>query len=46
MGSWDVSGKTVQFKNRAGDVIGRVYRSADNRYDGTLNSGTPVSLSR
>jgi hypothetical protein len=46
MGSWDVSGKMVQFKNRAGDVIGRVYRSADNRYDGTLNSGTPVSLSR
>jgi hypothetical protein len=46
MGSWDVSGKMVQFKNRAGDVIGRVYKSADNRFDGTLNSGQPVSLSR
>jgi hypothetical protein len=46
MGSWEVSGKMVQFKNRAGDVIGRVYKSADNRFDGTLNSGQPVSLSR
>jgi hypothetical protein len=46
MGSWEVSGKMVQFKNRAGDVIGRVYKSAENRYDGTMNSGQPVSLSR
>ncbi|TNM60819.1 protease inhibitor Inh/omp19 family protein [Aliirhizobium smilacinae] len=46
MGSWEVSGKMVQFKNRAGDVIGRVYKSADNRFDGTTNSGQPVSLSR
>jgi hypothetical protein len=46
MGSWEVSGKMVQFKNRAGDVIGSVYKSADNRFDGTTNSGQPVSLSR
>jgi hypothetical protein len=46
MGSWEVSGKMVQFKNRAGDVIGRVYKSADNRFDGTTNSGQPVNLSR
>ncbi|AYD02809.1 protease inhibitor Inh/omp19 family protein [Neorhizobium sp. NCHU2750] len=46
MGSWEVSGKMVQFKSRAGDVIGRVYKSADNRFDGTMNSGQPVSLSR
>ncbi|WJH41327.1 protease inhibitor Inh/omp19 family protein [Aliirhizobium terrae] len=46
MGSWEVSGKMVQFKNRAGDVIGRVYKSADNKFDGTTNSGQPVSLSR
>jgi hypothetical protein len=46
MGSWEVSGKMVQFKNRSGDVIGRVYKSADNKFDGTLNSGQPVSLSR
>lgn len=46
MGSWEVSGKMVQFKDRAGNVIGRVYKSADNRFDGTTNSGQPVSLSR
>lgn len=46
MGSWEVSGKMVQFKNRSGDVIGRVYKSSDSRYDGTLNSGQQVSLSR
>ena len=46
MGSWEVSGKMVQFKDRTGNVIGRVYKSADNRYDGTTNSGQPVSLSR
>ncbi|WP_117195151.1 protease inhibitor Inh/omp19 family protein [Rhizobium terrae] len=46
MGSWEVSGKMVQFKNRAGDVIGRVYKSAENKFDGTMNSGQPVSLSR
>lgn len=46
MGSWEVSGKMVQFKDRTGNVIGRVYKSADNRFDGTTNSGQPVSLSR
>ncbi|SFB25133.1 Protease inhibitor Inh [Rhizobium sp. NFR07] len=46
MGSWEVSGKMVQFKNRNGDVIGRVYKSADNRFDGTTNSGQPLNLSR
>ncbi len=46
MGSWEVSGKMVQFKNRSGDILGRVYKTAENRYDGTLNSGASVSLSR
>ena len=46
MGSWEVSGKMVQFKDRSGNVIGRVYKSADNRFDGTTNTGQPVSLSR
>ena len=46
MGSWEVSGKNVLFKNRSGDVIARAYKSADNRFDGTTNSGQPISLSR
>ncbi len=46
MGSWDVSGKMVQFKDRSGNTIGRVYKTAENRFDGTTNSGQPVNLSR
>lgn len=46
MGSWEVSGKMVQFKNRSGDTIGRVYKTSDARYDGTTNNGQPLSLSR
>jgi hypothetical protein len=46
MGSWEVSGKQVLLKNRAGDVIGRVYKSAEKRFDGSTNSGQPISLSR
>lgn len=46
MGSWEVSGKQVLLKDRNGNVIGRVYKSGDARFDGTTNSGQPVSLSR
>jgi hypothetical protein len=46
MGSWEVSGKMVLFKDRAGNTLGRVYKSGDTRYDGTTNSGQPISLSR
>jgi hypothetical protein len=46
MGSWEVSAKTVVFKNRSGDTIGRVYKTGTTRYDGTTNSGQPLSLSR
>ncbi len=46
MGSWEVSGKMVLFKDRSGNTIGRVYKSADARFDGTTNSGQPLSLSR
>ncbi|MDI7862465.1 protease inhibitor Inh/omp19 family protein [Rhizobiaceae bacterium n13] len=46
MGSWEVSGKQVLLKDRDGNVIGRVYKSADARFDGSTNSGQPISLSR
>jgi hypothetical protein len=46
MGSWDVTGKSVQFKDRDGNLLGSVYKSADNRFDGTLSSGQQLSLSR
>jgi hypothetical protein len=46
MGSWEVSGKMVLFKDRTGNTVGRVYKSGGTRYDGTTNSGQPISLSR
>ena len=46
MGSWEVAGKQVVLKDRNGNAIARLYKSADARFDGTTNSGQPVSLSR
>ncbi|PZU80211.1 MAG: hypothetical protein DI528_22685 [Shinella sp.] len=46
MGSWEVSGKQVVLKDRNGNAIGRVYKSADARFDGSTSSGQPISLSR
>ncbi len=46
MGSWEVAGKQVVLKDRNGNPIGRVFKSADNRFDGQTNSGQPLSLSR
>lgn len=46
MGSWEVAGKQVIFKDRDGNPLGRVYQSAENRFDGSLTSGQPLSLSR
>ncbi|TCL72760.1 protease inhibitor Inh/omp19 family protein [Rhizobium sp. BK251] len=46
MGSWEVEGKQVLLKDRSGNPIGRVYKTADSRFDGSTNSGQPISLSR
>jgi len=46
MGSWEVASKQVVLKNRSGDVIGRLYKTADARFDGTTNDGQALSLSR
>ena len=46
MGSWEVEGKQVSIKDRSGNVIGRLYKTADSRFDGSLNSGETISLSR
>jgi hypothetical protein len=46
MGSWEVAGKQVVLKDRNGNAIARLYKSADARFDGSTNSGQPVSLSR
>lgn len=46
MGSWEVAGKQVVLKDRSGNVIGRLYRTANTQFDGTTNTGQPLSLSR
>lgn len=46
MGSWEVSGKAVVFKNRNGDEIGRVHKNGATSYSGATGSGQPLSLSR
>ena len=46
MGSWEVAGKQVVLKDRNGNAIARLYKSAESRFDGSTNSGQPVSLSR
>ncbi|WP_411036414.1 protease inhibitor Inh/omp19 family protein [Shinella sp. BYT-45] len=46
MGSWEVAGKQVILKDRGGNPIARLYKTADTRFDGSTNSGQPVSLSR
>ncbi|RDJ09885.1 protease inhibitor Inh/omp19 family protein [Rhizobium grahamii] len=46
MGSWEVSGKQVLLKDRSGNQIGSVYKTADNAFSGQTNTGQPISLSR
>lgn len=46
MGSWEVAGKQVVLKDRNGNAIARLYKTADSRFDGSTNSGQPLSLSR
>ena len=46
MGSWEVQGKQVTLRDRDGNALASLYKTAENRFEGTLNSGQPVSLSR
>ena len=47
MGSWEVAGgKQVVLKDRNGNTIGSLYKTADARFDGSTATGQPVSLSR
>ncbi|BCH52548.1 protease inhibitor Inh/omp19 family protein [Agrobacterium vitis] len=46
MGAWDVANKQLMLKDRDGNVIGTLYKTADNRFNGSTSAGQPVSLSR
>jgi hypothetical protein len=44
--AWDVQGKQVILADSSGNQIGRLYQSANERYDGSTSTGQPISLSR
>jgi hypothetical protein len=46
MGSWEVAGKQVLLKDRSGNQLGSVYKTADNRFQGQTSTGQSISLSR
>ncbi len=46
MAAWEVSGKQILLKDRDGNVVGRLYKTAETRFDGSTGSGQPITLSR
>lgn len=46
MGSWEVVGNQVSLKDRNGNQIGSIYKTADSKLSGTTASGQPITLSR
>jgi len=46
MNSWEVTGKQIVIKDRAGNQVATFYKTGENKFDGRSNSGTPIVLSR
>ena len=46
MGSWEVAGTQVILKDRSGNAIARLSKTADSRFEGSTTGGQPISLSR
>ncbi len=44
--AWDVKGQQVILVDGGGNTVARLFSSGNERYDGTLNSGTPISFTR
>ena len=44
--AWDVRGKQVVLVSSSGSTVATLYRSADERYDGSIGSGGAISFSR
>jgi hypothetical protein len=44
--AWDVKGQQVVLMDAGGNTVARLYQSASSRYDGTTNSGSPISFTR
>jgi hypothetical protein len=46
MGAWDVANKQLLLKDRDGNVIGTLYKTAENQFSGSTSAGQAISLSR
>ena len=46
MNSWEVTGKQVIIKDRAGNQVATFYKTGENKFDGRSKTGTPIVLSR
>ncbi len=46
MASWDVTGKQINLKDRDGNVIASIYKTAENRFEGSTSAGQAMSLTR
>jgi outer membrane lipoprotein SlyB len=46
MGSWEVSGRQVVLRDRDGNTIGTLAKTADSQLSGSTAGGQPISLSR
>lgn len=44
--AWDVKGQQVVLVDANGNTVARLYASAEERYDGTTNSGQRISFTR
>lgn len=44
--AWDVKGQQVVLMDSSGNTLARLYQTANERYDGTTNSGQPISFTR
>jgi len=43
---WDVQGQQVVLMDSSGNTIARLYNSGGERFDGTTNSGQPITFTR
>jgi hypothetical protein len=46
MASWEVSGKLIMVKDHDGNVLARIYKTAENQFNGSTKSGAPIALAR
>ena len=46
MRAWDVSGKQVTLMDSTGNPVGKLFKTSDNQYSGSTNSGTQISITR